>query len=225
MSNPGVSVIIPALNEESTIGDVVTLAMQHPQVAEVIVVDDQSLDDTVARAKEAGATVVTSTKLGKGASMRDGMLCARGDILVFLDADIASYDAGIMEQLLAPICAGEADFVKSTFERQAGRVTELVARPLLSLLFPPLARLGQPLSGMIAGRTELFRQIRFEDDYGVDIGLLIDVHRSGARIAEVHIGRIENRMQSWQQLSRMSREVSQAILCRALPNQLNLEEI
>lgn len=214
-TSPSINVIIPTLNEEETIQGVVSLAYAHPAVSEVLVVDDKSVDATAARAHEAGATVITSTKLGKGASMRDGLLVAKGEIVLFLDADIADYSSDIIERLSAPLVAGEADFVKSTFTRQAGRVTELVARPLLSLLFPPLLKFSQPLSGMVAGRRELLVGMTLEDDYGVDIGLLIDMHLAGARIAQVDIGTLSNKMQQWQRLGRMSREVARAILKRA----------
>ncbi len=123
-----------------------------------------------------------------------------------------------------PIISDKADFVKSFFDRQAGRVTELVAKPLLSLLFPELAHFSQPLSGMIAGKKSFFEKVTFENDYGVDVGLLIDMHHLNARISEVNIGYIENRMQSWEALGKMSKEVSSAILKRAeLIKQSNLE--
>ena len=83
-----ITVIIPALNEEETIASVVTFAKGQPQVTEVIVVDDKSLDKTVSIAQENGAKVITSTKLGKGASMKDGILCATNDIIAILDGDI-----------------------------------------------------------------------------------------------------------------------------------------
>ena len=86
-----VTVIIPALNEEKTIRHVVRLANNSPLVSEVIVVDDKSMDNTVEEARKEEATVITSTKLGKGASMKDGVLVAKNEIIAFLDADISSY--------------------------------------------------------------------------------------------------------------------------------------
>ena len=157
----------------------------------------------------------TSTKLGKGASMRDGMLLSKNEVIVYLDADILTYPTDIIERLTSPILNNEADFVKSCFDRQAGRVTELVAKPLLSILFPDLNKFSQPLSGMVAARKSFLKDVEFENDYGVDIGLLIDMHLKGARIAEVNIGYIENRMQSWEALAKMSREVSLSIIKRA----------
>lgn len=209
-----VTVVIPALNEEVTIGAVISLVKNSPLVSEIIVIDDKSIDGTVEAARTAGATVVTSTKLGKGASMREGLLLAKNEVITYLDADILNYPADIIEILAGPIIEDKADFVKSTFDRQAGRVTELVAKPLLSILLPDLTKYSQPLSGMIAGSKSILGKIQFENDYGVDIGILIDAYLAGARIVEVNIGRLENRMQSWEQLGKMSREVSRAILKR-----------
>lgn len=207
-----ISVIIPALNEEATVGSVVELAKKSPNVTEVIVVDDKSLDRTVEKALEAGARVITSTRLGKGASMKDGVLYAANPLIVFLDADITTYPENVVPLLVEPLLANRADFCKSCFSRQAGRVTELVAKPLLSILYPGFPSFWQPLSGMIAGKKELFSNIQFEEGYGVDIGILIDMHQAGARIEEVSIGHIENDMQSLEQLGKMSREVAAVIL-------------
>lgn len=202
----------------------VAQAIAAPNVSEVIVVDDKSMDNTVEVARKAGATVITSTKLGKGASMKDGVLVAKGEILVFLDADITTYPDNIIELLTQPILANRADFVKSFFTRQAGRVTELVAKPLLSILYPSFPDFHQPLSGMIAGRRDLFSRIEFEEGYGVDIGLLIDAFNLKARIVEADIGNIENKMQLLGQLGKMSREVAQTIIRKSKPDQVqNLE--
>jgi phosphoserine phosphatase SerB len=210
-----ITVIIPALNEEKTISSVIDLVGDSSSVSEILVIDDKSIDDTIEVSRKSKVQVYTSTKLGKGASMRDGMLLAKNEIIVYLDADILTYPANIIEMLSAPIVNDDADFVKSSFERQAGRVTELVAKPLLSFLFHDLSKFNQPLSGMIAGKKSFFRKIEFENDYGVDIGILIDMFSLGARIREINIGYIENRMQSWEQLAKMSREVSRSILKRA----------
>ena len=214
-----VTVIIPALNEAETIGSVIGLVKKSPIVSEIIVMDDKSDDTTVTVAREAGATVYTSTMLGKGASMREGILFAGNEFLLFLDADIMTYPEDIAELMTGPLSDGRADFVKSVFTRQAGRVTELVAKPLLRLLFPELAGFAQPLSGMVAGKKSMLQKLELENDYGVDIGMLIDIHLMGARIAEVNIGYIENRMQSWEQLSKMSLEVQRAIIRRGEPLQ------
>ncbi len=212
-----VTVIIPAINEEETISQVIALARGSSLVSEVIVMDDKSVDNTVTLAREAGATVYTSTLLGKGASMREGIMFAINEWLLFLDADITTYPDNIVELMIKPLADDTADFVKSVFTRQAGRVTELVAKPLLKILFPELTRFSQPLSGMVAGKKSFMQKLDLENDYGVDIGMLIDMHLMGARIEEVNIGYIENRMQSWEQLSTMSLEVSRAIISRGEP--------
>jgi len=210
-----VSVIIPALDEEKTIRKVITLVSDSPVVDEILVIDDKSFDNTIKQSRLPKVRIYTSPMLGKGHSMRDGMLLARNEVIVYLDADIITYPENVVELLSRPILNDEADFVKSCFDRQAGRVTELVAKPLLSILFPELSKFSQPLSGMIGARKSFLKRIDIENDYGVDIGILLDMHNLGARISEVNIGYIENRMQSWEQLGKMSREVSRSILKRA----------
>lgn len=207
-----ITVIIPALNEEKTIRYVSHLAKTSPHVSEVIVVDDKSMDKTVEEARKEGVTVITSTKLGKGASMKDGVLVAKNEFVAFLDADITTYPENVIELLTTPLINNEADFVKSYFTRQAGRVTELVAKPLLSILNPTFPNFKQPLSGMVAGKKSFFAKCEFEEGYGVDIGILMDMHNLGAKITEVSIGNIENRMQALEQLGKMSREVARTIM-------------
>lgn len=209
-----ITVIIPALNEEAHIEDVVRFAKRQPNVSEVIVVDDKSTDKTVSIALQSGAKVITSAKLGKGSSMKDGILYSTNEIIVFLDGDIDPYPQHTIELLTGPILRGEADFVKSSFNRNAGRVTELVAKPLLSIFFPELLRHNQPLSGMIAGKKSLFRKLDYREDYGVDIGILIDMHLMKLRILDVEIGYIENKSKPWQELGKMSKEVAQAIISK-----------
>src|SRR3989442_13211018 len=132
--NPGhslISVIIPVLNEAPTIASVVAFARQNPRVGEVLVVDDGSIDGTPELARAAGARVVTSTMLGKGGSMEDGVRLVRNDLLLYLDGDLRGLADDLIDRLAAPILSGEADFVKARFTRSAGRVTLLTARPLL----------------------------------------------------------------------------------------------
>jgi glucosyl-3-phosphoglycerate synthase len=211
-----ITVIIPALNEANTINEVIDLLNQSDLVDEIIVVDDKSLDKTVEISLKAGAKVITGTKLGKGASMKDGLLIAKNEVILFIDADITNYPQNLVELMIFPILNEEFDFVKSYFTRQAGRVTELVAKPLLSILYPEFPQFIQPLSGMIAGKKSFFNQIKFEDGYGVDIGILIDMHKLNAKITEVDIGNIENRMQSLEQLGKMSKEVANTILDKSI---------
>lgn len=220
------TVVIPALNEAARIGDVVRHVLADSATAEVIVIDDSSIDDTARLAREAGAEVITSTMLGKGASMRDGAGFARHDIVVYVDGDLAGLREGLVTALARPIARGEADFVKARFGRSGGRVTELTARPMLQVFFPELARFAQPLGGLIAARRELLKTLPFEDGYGVDIGLLIDAQRAGARLREVDIGTLENDSQPLADLAAMANEVSRVIFSRArAAGRLHVEQI
>lgn len=210
-----VSVVIPALNEERRIADVVLYALSDQACAEVIVIDDNSIDATRKLAEAAGARVLTSSMLGKGESMLDGLNAAVHDIVVYLDGDLAGMQPGIISKLAAPIRAGHADLVKAAFGRAAGRVTELTAKPMLRVFFPELAQLAQPLGGIVAARKAMLRQLKFEAGYGVDVGILIDAHRAGARIEEVDIGTIDHESQSLTALADMAAEVHRVILDRA----------
>ena len=209
-----VTVIIPALNEEKTIRQVIQQAKRNELVNEIIVVDDMSTDDTIAEARKEDVKVITSTHVGKGDSMREGLMMARNEILVFLEADLPSYEEDIVGMLTAPLISGQADFVKSYFERQSSRMVEILAKPLLDTFFPHLLKFKQPLSGMIAGTKSIFQKVEFDNDYGVDIGLLIDMHNVNARIQEVCIGEVEHDMQPLHVLSRMAKQVANAIFKR-----------
>jgi phosphoserine phosphatase len=221
-----VSVIIPALNEQSRIGDVVRYALSDSATAEVIVVDDSSIDNTFNLAKEAGARVITSSLLGKGASMADGSRAAQNEILVYLDGDLKGLRPGIISDLARPLISGEAEFVKARFGRGGGRVTELTAKPMLKVFFPELAQFNQPLGGIIAARKSLLQQLTFEDGYGVDIGLLIDAWRAHAKLVEVNIGHLEHDSQPLLDLSSMANEISRVIYSRARESgRLHVEQI
>lgn len=220
------TVVIPALNEAARIADVVRYARADPATAEVIVIDDSSIDDTRQLAEAAGARVVTSSMLGKGASMQDGVAVARCDFIVYLDGDLAGLRPGIVTDLSRPLAAGEADFVKARFGRGGGRVTELTAKPMLKVFFPELAGFSQPLGGLIAVRRSLLQSLTFEPGYGVDIGLLIDALRAGARLAEVDIGSLEHDSQPLLDLTAMANEVSRVIYHRArAAGRLHMEQI
>lgn len=210
-----VTVIVPALNESETIASVVEFAHRSPIVDEVIVVDDGSIDGTPELASAAGARVVTSTMLGKGASMEDGMRVAKSEVLVYLDGDLAGLVPDLIERMAQPIAYNEADFVKAKFTRAGGRVTILTAKPLLKTYFPELAHFEQPLSGIIAARRSLLETLRFENDYGVDIGLFIDAAMAKARLAEVDIGHVEHDSQPLEVLGEMATQVARALLDRA----------
>lgn len=210
-----VSVVIPALNEAERIASVVAFARRSPLVDEVLVVDDGSVDETPELARAVGAAVVTSTLLGKGASMEDGMRAARNDLILYLDGDLAGLAEDLVERMCRPLLEGRADFVKAAFTRAAGRVTTLTAKPLLASFFPELNAVDQPLGGILAARRPLLRRLRFESDYGVDIGLLLDASAEGARIEQADIGHIEHDSQSLDTLGEMAKQVVRVILDRA----------
>lgn len=223
-----VTVIIPALNEQETISEVVNFCFKEPLVNEVIVVDDQSADKTRELAEANGATVLVSKIKGKGISMKEGILSASNQLLVFLDSDIHPYPPRTIKNLVQPLIENEYDFVKGAFAGNAGRVTELVAKPLLKIFYPELSSFQQPLSGMIAGKKSFLNKIDFFHDYGVDIGILIDMFLMQARVKEVNIGYIENKSKPWHMLGKMSSEVARVIIKRAANqhnNLVNLDEL
>jgi glucosyl-3-phosphoglycerate synthase len=209
------TVIIPALNESATITSIVRYALSSPIVDEVIVVDDGSIDGTPELARAAGAQVLTSTMLGKGVSMEDGMRAARNEFLLYLDGDMEGLRDDAIDLVAAPLVAGEADFVKASFSRSAGRVTVLTAKPLLRTYFPELSHIAQPLGGIVAARKSLLQTLTFENDYGVDVGLLLDAWMAGARIREVNIGSLAHRSHSLEALGDMATQVARALLERA----------
>lgn len=209
-----ISVIIPAFNEENNIEVVIKTAQKSKHVEEVIVVDNLSTDKTDEVSLKAGAKVVKCNMQGKGYAMEKGIEVSKNDIIVFLDADIPCYSEDVVHELTKPIIENDIDFVKSTFDREGGRVTELVAKPMLKLLFPDLQYFSQPLSGMIAGKREIFEKLELEKDYGVDIGILLDVANMGCKMEEVKIGRLENNSKDWKSLDKMATEVMRAILKR-----------
>lgn len=192
LNDQRVSVVIPVLNESRMIKSVVTFALQSPVVREVIVIDDGSIDGSPELAKSAGARVKTSFMLGKGGSMEDGFREAKSDVILYLDGDLTGLEEDLVEKMCRPLLNGETDFVKASFSRRAGRVTALTARPLLNTYFPEIAHFEQPLGGIVAARKDLLERLRFESDYGVDIGILLDSIALGARVMEVNIGQIEH---------------------------------
>lgn len=210
-----ITVIIPAHNEEKSIGKVIELVKKNDNVKEIIVVNNLSTDDTEKNAIEAGAKVINCNLQGKGYAMEEGIKKAENEILVFIDGDIVEYETDIITSLANPILNEGKDFVKSNFGREGGRVTELLAKPLLELLFPDIQEFYQPLSGAIAGKKSFFEKIELEKDYGVDIGILLDMIKIGAKVEQVDIGYIKNDSQDWKALTKMSREVANAILKRA----------
>ncbi len=220
------TVVIPALNEAKRISEVVAFALSDPATAEVIVVDDSSIDGTAELARLAGAKVMISSMLGKGASMHDGVAPAQSNVLVYLDGDLTGLRSGIITDLCAPILRGEADFVKAKFGRGGGRVTELTAKPMLKIFFPEVAHFSQPLGGIIAARKPLLQALSFEDGYGVDVGLLLDAHLLGAKLAEVDIGSLDHDSQPLPDLTLMANEVGRVIFARAkTAGRLHVEQV
>ena len=230
-----VSVCLPARDEARTIGRIVgtirrDLADKVRLVDEVLVVDDRSTDATAVVAAAAGAVVVATTtragsQSGKGAAMATALAESRGDVVVFLDADVERFSSRFVVGLLGPLLSDHSiAFVKATYERpvagvpgNGGRVTELTAKPLLALLHPHLACFAQPLAGEIAARRTVFEGLSLPSDYGVDIALLIDVARRiglGA-VAEVHLGERRHRNRPLSELAPQAQSVAEAILARA----------
>lgn len=214
-----VSVVFPSKNREKYVAKAVRTAFKAKHVQEVIIVDGGSSDNTVDIALKEGAKIIIQSNLvypGKGVAMRDGAYLSSGDIVVFVDIDIANLTPQFIEKLYMPIMKGEAEFVKGCFERAAGRVTELVAKPLLRMFYPELAGFKQPLSGEIAGLRKIFYQVEFENGWGVDIGLLIDLYNKGVKIVEEDLGFKEHDMKPLHALTDMAYQVAEAILKRAI---------
>ena len=225
-----VSVVVPARNEAATVAGVVgpvrpALEGPDPLVDELIVVDDGSTDATGAVAEAAGARVVRrSGPPGKGLAMAAGVRASSGDIVVFLDADVRNVGLHFVTALVeALVVDGALVLVKGAYERPGnggtggGRVTELLARPLLRRFFPELAFLRQPLAGEVAVRREALDGLVLEPGYGVEIGMLVDVARryGPAAVAEVDLGERVHRNRPLGELSGQADEVLAAVLARA----------
>ncbi|MQY29812.1 glucosyl-3-phosphoglycerate synthase [Nocardia aurantia] len=233
-----VSVVLPALDEEATVGEVV--ASIRPLVGtlvdELLVIDSGSTDDTVAVARAAGATVRTREQAlphlppvpGKGEVLWRSLAVARGDLIVFVDSDLVAPDPRFVPALLAPLLfEDEVRLVKGFYRRPlrtggsdqadgGGRVTQLVARPLLAALAPELAEIVQPLGGEYAATRALLTDIPFAPGYGVEIGVLLDCwQRHGiSAIAEVDLGTRRHRNRPNHELAVMSRQVVATLLDR-----------
>ena len=189
-----ISVCIPCRDEAATIGPLVSmvrhaLIRRIPLVDELLVLDDRSTDDTAAVAASAGATVIDIADVhlvhgvghGKGNVLWASLAASKGDFVVWLDGDVTSFQPDWIVKLLAPLIDDDTvALVKATFHRPTqlgggGRTTELVARPLLSLFYPELTGLHQPLAGEYAGRRSVLEQLPFVEGWGVEIAMLIDI--------------------------------------------------
>lgn len=211
-----VSVVIPAYNEEKTVANVVNVVNELSYVDEVIVVDDGSLDGTVEEAKKSGATVIShTTNQGKGSAISTGFKYSKGDIIAFIDADIYNLDHNKVDSIVEPILKGKTDITKTKFVRESGRVTELTAKPLLKFFFPEIT-FEQPLSGQFAGKRSILSKIKFEKDYGVDVGIVLDADAHGIQIEEVDIGEIKHDISPLTGLNEMANEVVRTIISRAM---------
>ncbi|MEV0965986.1 MULTISPECIES: glucosyl-3-phosphoglycerate synthase [unclassified Streptomyces] len=223
-----VSVVLPALNEEATVGEIVTVIRcalmtdAVPLVDELVVVDSGSTDRTAEVAARAGARVVHRDAVlprvpavpGKGEVLWRSLLATTGDIVCFVDADLKDFSAGFVSGIVGPLLTDpEVQFVKAMYDRplgdtpgQGGRVTELVARPLLNLHWPQLAGFVQPLGGEYAARRSLLERLPFPVGYGVELGLLVDaLHTVGLdALAQVDVGVRLHRHQDGQALGRMA---------------------
>lgn len=211
-----VSIVIPAYNESENVGFVVKVAKSLNIVNEVIVVDDGSTDNTAQIAKDAGAIVIShATNSGKGSALKTGLKHSKGEIVAFIDADLYNISSDQIKKIIGPLLEGKADIIKTKFKRKAGRVTELTAKPLLNFFFPEL-KYEQPLSGQFAAIRTFLDRIKFEEDYGVDVGIVLDADVRGMRIKEVDIGQIEHSHSPIKGLNKMANEVVRTIVDRAM---------
>ncbi|MBW8487138.1 glucosyl-3-phosphoglycerate synthase [Actinomadura parmotrematis] len=229
-----ISVVLPARDEQETVGAIVgairrDLVDRAPLVDEIVVVDSRSTDRTAEVAAAAGADVVVQDEVlpeagrmsGKGEALWKALYATSGDLVVFVDADLRDFSSAYVTGLLGPLLADPAvAYVKGCYDRPlltgdrpaegaGGRVTELVARPLINLHWPQLAGVMQPLGGEYAGRRSLLERLPFVTGYGVELGLLLDVHREAGldAIAQVDLGRRVHSHQSTEALGRMSGQI------------------
>jgi nucleotide-binding universal stress UspA family protein len=236
-----VSLVLPTLNEEETIGPIVRKAMREmvgrvPLLDEVLVIDSMSTDRTREIAEAEGARVVSHPEIlprygsfiGKGEALWKSLFAASGDIIVWADTDVKHWHHRMVYGTLGPLLhEPRLQYVKGYYQRPivedgtlkeggGGRVTELVARPLINLFYPELSGMIQPLSGEYAGRRTLLESIPFFTGYAVEIGHLIDAaERLGIEgLGQVDLERRVHRNQELEGLSRMSFVILQAVMKR-----------
>ncbi len=234
-----ISLCIPCRDEANTIGGLVTLAKNalggpNGLVDEIIVLDDRSIDGSADVARGAGATVVPISDVhekhgegrGKGNALWASLIVSKGDIVVWCDADVTSFEPDWVTRLVAPLLLDDHNaIVKAHYHRPTelgggGRTTELVARPLLSLFYPELADLHQPLAGEYAVRRSAMADIPFVQGWGVEIAMLIDVAgKFGVdTITQVDLGVRHHRNQPLLSLAVQAAEVIATVLDRAGAN-------
>lgn len=236
-----VSVCIPTLNEAETIGQIVSsihdrLMENRGLVDEIIVIDSDSTDNTVEIAAAAGAIVHRSAELlpeagshiGKGENLWKALHVSTGDVICYIDGDISNFHAGFVTGLVGPLLADpEIDYVKAYYERPlaygdeshstgGGRVSEILIRPLLSMFYPELAGILQPLSGEYAARRDTLESLAFPTGYGVEIAHLIDLARAGKlpRIAQTDLVRRIHRNRDDDELGGMAFALLKVVLRR-----------
>ena len=233
-----VSVCFPARNEAATVGAIVaevrsTLVDRVGLVDEILVMDDHSTDRTAAVAASAGARVVAVDDVlpelgpgeGKGEALWKSVAAAEGDLILWCDADITDFGPRFVTGLVGPLLTSpDIDFVKGFYDRPVGisshgggRVTELVARPTIALLFPHLTSIVQPLAGEYAGRRSLLERLPFVQGYGVDLGLLVDITdlEGTGVLAQVDLGTRRHRNRSLDELGPQALAVLQTAMRRA----------
>jgi glucosyl-3-phosphoglycerate synthase len=235
-----VSVCLPARNEERTIGAILErlAPLRELGLVDQVAVVDASEDRTASIAGSLGAEVYGQDQLmpelgaaqGKGDAMWRSLQVLRGDYVVFLDADSEQFGAHYATGLLGPLVTRpEVAFVKGFYRRpfrvggvtlpdEGGRVTELMARPLLRAFYPELAAVEQPLAGELAARRELLVELPFVTGYGVDVALLIDAYRVAGLggLAQVDLEERQNDHQPLRELSSMASAVLEAVSSRLI---------
>jgi glucosyl-3-phosphoglycerate synthase len=230
-----VSVVLPALDEEETVGQVVGTVrpLLGSLVDELVVMDSGSTDGTAAVAAAAGARVVRRADVepdleplpGKGEVLWRSLAATTGDLIVYLDADLVDPDPAFVPALLGPLLTAQnVHLVKGFYRRPlrletedgGGRVTELLARPLLSALRPELSGLVQPLGGEYAATRSFLESVPFAAGYAVEIGLLLDAHDNHGldAIAQVNLGVRKHRNRNLLQLGVMASQILSTMLRR-----------
>ncbi|MFT3992562.1 MAG: glucosyl-3-phosphoglycerate synthase [Luteolibacter sp.] len=236
-----VTVCIPTLNEAETIGHIVStihreLIQEIPLIDELLVIDSGSTDSTRKLAAAAGATVHLASDIapesgfhrGKGENLWKSLHVSTGEIICFIDGDIANFHSGFVTGLIGPLLAHpEIDYVKAYYERPlcqddgthtsgGGRVSEILVRPLLSLFYPELAPIYQPLSGEYAARRSLLETLPFPVGYGVEIAHLIDLLHIGhfPRLAQTDLVKRVHRNRHDAELGQMAFSLLQVIFRR-----------